>query len=84
VIDRLPSVGRLLRLRRKFGDRRLEAACQRALYFDDPAYKTVKHILTQGLENEPLPSPVATPPATVFVRSAEDLIGDVLGGESWN
>jgi transposase len=84
VIDRLPSVGRLLRLRRKFGDRRLEAACQRTLYFDDPAYKTVKHILTQGLENEPLPSPVAAPPATVFVRSAEDLIGDVLGGESWN
>jgi hypothetical protein len=84
VLDRLPSVGRLLRLRRKFGDQRLEAACQRALYFDDPAYKTIKRILTQGLENEPLPCPVLSPQASVFVRSVEELIGDVLGGESWN
>jgi hypothetical protein len=84
AIDRLPSVGRLLRLRHQFSDARLEAACQRALHFDDPAYKTVKRILTQGLEREPLLSPVAAPQATAFVRSAEDLIGDVLGGAPWN
>jgi transposase len=84
VIDRLPSVGRLLRLRHKFSVERLEAACQRAIHFDDPAYKTVKRILTQGLENEPLSSPVAPPQASAFTRSAEDLIGDVLGGAPWN
>ena len=84
VIDRLPTVGRLLRLRRKFGDQRLEAACQRALYFDDPVYKTIKRILTQGLENEPLSCPALSPPATVFVRHAEELVGDLLGGETWS
>ncbi len=84
VIDRLPSAGRLLRLRHTFGGERLEAACQRALYFGDPAYKTVKRILTQGLEHEALPTPVPLPEATVFVRSAEELVGDLVGGESWN
>jgi len=39
VLDRLPTVGQLLKLRGKFDDQRLEAACRRALYFDDPAYK---------------------------------------------
>jgi len=84
VLDRLPTVGCLLRLRQKFGDERLEAACERALYFGDPAYKTIKRTLTQGLENEPLPTPVPSPEATAFVRSAEELVGDLLGGESWN
>jgi len=84
VIDRLPTVGRLLRLRQKFGDERLEAACQRALSFDDAAYKTIKRILTQDLDQEPRPIPVPAPDATVFVRSTEELVGDVLGGEPWN
>jgi transposase len=84
VVDRLHTVGRLLNLRHKFGNERLEAACQRALHFDDPAYKTVKRILTQGLEDQPLPDVVTAPEATIFVRSAEELVGDLAGGESWN
>jgi hypothetical protein len=84
VLDRLPTVGRLLRLRQKFGGQRLEVACERALYFDDPAYKTIKRILTQGLDREPLPVPVSLPEASVFVRSTEELVGDLIGGESWN
>ena len=88
VLDRLPTAGRLVRLRQKFGDERLEAACRRAIYFDDPAYKTIKRILTQGLDREPLPAPVPSPEATVFVRSAEELVGDLVidlaGGEPWN
>jgi transposase len=84
IVDRLHTVGRLLNLRRKFDDQRLEAACQRALHFDDPAYKTVKRILTQGLENRPLPEVVTASEATAFVRSAEELVGDLAGGESWN
>jgi len=84
VIDRLPTVGRLLRLRLKFSDQRLEAACQRALYFGDPAYKTVKCILTQGLEKGPLPIPVTLSVATTFVRDAEELVSPLLGGEPWN
>jgi hypothetical protein len=84
VLDRLPTVGRLLRLRARFGDARLEAACQRALHFDDPAYRTVKRILTAGLDREHLglPAPgVCT--ARTFVRGVTDLVGSALGGLSW-
>ena len=84
VIDRMYTVGRLLKLRHKVGDQRLEAACRRALCFGDPAYKTVKRILTQGLENDPLPEVVTPPEATTFVRSTEELVGSLAGGESWN
>jgi transposase len=84
VVDRLHTAGRLLNLRHKFGNERLEAACQRALRFDDPSYKTVKRILTQELEDQPLPDVVTAPEATLFVRSAEELVGDLAGGESWN
>ncbi|GAB4427349.1 MAG: IS21 family transposase [Anaerolineae bacterium] len=84
VIDRLPTVGRLLRLRQRFGDDRLEAACRRALHFEDPAYPTVKRILTAGLEAAPLPDqPVPAPPAQTFVRSAVELVGERLGGLAW-
>ena len=85
VLDRLPTVGRLLRLRLRFGDTRLEAACARALHFDDPAYKTVKRILVQGLDGieaaEPT-LPLST--ARAFVRGVADLVGSALGGVAWN
>jgi hypothetical protein len=88
VVDRLPTVGRLLRLRHKFGDERLEAACKRALHYEDPAYKTVKRILVQGKEDEPLSFPASAPEATAFARSIEELVGDLVkdptGGASWN
>jgi transposase len=86
VIDRLPTVGRLLRLRARFGDARLEAACQRALAFGDPAYQTVKRILTEGLEVTPVPSSPAPHSSTArtFVRGIADLVGSALGGLSWN
>jgi len=84
VLDRLPTAGRLLRLRKRFGNDRLEAACQRALYFDDPAYKTIKRILTENLDTLPLPGqPTVAPAARVFVRTVVDLVGSALGGLSW-
>lgn len=86
VVDRLPTVGRLLRLRARFGDDRLEAACQRALQFDDPAYPTVKRILSQGLDLT-APAEPQVPPARAtaraFVRGVRDLVGSALGGVSW-
>jgi len=84
VLDHLPTVGRLLRLRQRCGPARLEAACQRALQFDDPAYKTVKRILAQGLEDQPVAAVVPAPPASAFVRSPAELVGDLAGGEPWN
>ena len=84
VVDRLPTVRRLLKLRDRFSDRRLEAACARALHFDDPSYATVKRILTQNQEAAaPAPQPIRAA-ATVFVRNAADLVGHLVGGATWN
>lgn len=85
VVDRLRMVGRLLRLADDYGDDRLEAACRRALHFEDPAYQTVKRILAEGLDALPLPdAPVPAPLAQTFVRGAIELVGGLLGGLSWN
>jgi hypothetical protein len=77
--DRLRTAGRLLKLAERFGSRRLEMACHRALRFDDPAYTTIKRILEQGLDGEELPSIAPAPPAFAFVRTAADMIGHLVG-----
>jgi hypothetical protein len=85
VVDRLSMVRRLLRLREQVGDERLEAACERALRFDEVSYKTVKRILKQGLEaeaEEVFPSFI--PPAQRFVRGAQELLGHIWSGQTWN
>jgi len=81
--DRLRTAGRLLRLSEQFSSERLEAACARALLFDDPAYMTIKRILEQGLDAEDLPSTKLAPPARAFVRTAAELVGHLAGGVSW-
>lgn len=85
VVDRLRTTGRLLRLRERFGDERLEAACQRAVEFGEPTYATVKRILTNGLDEQALPLlPAAQPPARTFARTAVELLGHLFGGVTWN
>jgi transposase len=85
VVDRLSMVRRLLRLREQVGDDRLEAACNRALRFDEVSYKTVKQILKQGLETEAENrSAPDVPPAQRFVRGAQELLGHLWSGPSWN
>ena len=84
VADRLPTAGRITRLCETFSAQRLEAACRRALHFDDPAYRTIKRILRQGLEDAPLPDPVSTPAATTFARPTDELVGGLIDGASWN
>jgi transposase len=84
VMDRLDTAARLLKLANAFGAERLENACRRALAFEDPAYMTVKRILTQGLDTQPLPEAYSdSPAAEAFVRSLIDLVGSSLGGLSW-
>lgn len=83
VLDRLPIVGRLLRLRERVGDDRLEAACARALRFDDPSYPTIKRMLDQHLEDQLPPPPPPPAPARTFARSAGDLLGHLFGGVQW-
>ena len=84
IVDRLSMVRRLLRLREQVGDDRLEAACERALRFDEASYKTVKRILKQKLEEAPEAAPPTVPPARRFVREAQELLGHLWGGQLWN
>ncbi|WP_172450860.1 IS21 family transposase [Candidatus Chloroploca asiatica] len=83
ALERLPTVGRLLRLREAAGDERLEAACVRALAFDDPRYQTIKGILDDGSEHAPLPEPAHAAPANTFARNAHELLGHLFGGVQW-
>jgi hypothetical protein len=81
--DRLRTAGRLLGFGAKYGPERLEAACTRALRFDDTAYMTIKRILIQGSDREEMPSTKPAPPALTFVRSATELVGNLMGAVSW-
>lgn len=83
ILDRLPTCGRLIRLADTYGHDRLEAACRRALSFDDQSYVTIKRILKKGLDDQLSPTPAQSPPATTFVRSAHELLGHIEGGVTW-
>jgi hypothetical protein len=84
VLYRVPTAGRLIRLKNRFGVSRLEAACRRAALFGDPSYKTIKAILEQGLDQEEAPLPVSLPPATTFARSTNELVGELAEVQPWN
>jgi len=53
VLENLRAAQSVIALAKRFGNKRLEAACQRALSFDDPKYRTVKTILDNGIDLEP-------------------------------
>lgn len=55
VLDNLRAAQGIVRLNKTYGAARLEAACQRALDFDNPRYGTVKTILQKGLDAVPTP-----------------------------
>ena len=50
VLDNLRAAQGVIRLGQRYGAPRLEAACQRALAFDNPRYRSVKTILEKGLD----------------------------------
>ena len=86
-LDRLRGAQGVLRLARRYGAMRLEAACVVAEY----RYHTVKAILVQGLDHHPLPdlAPIATA-AIVRPRHARpwtDFFPDPIheeGRSAWN
>lgn len=53
VLDNLRAAQGVIRLRDKYGSKRLDAACQRALSYNNPRYRSVKTILEKGLEQHP-------------------------------
>ena len=75
---RLRSVQAILRLEETVGAQRLEAACARALHFDDPRYRRIKDILNAALDREPLPETAAPvlPRQHTFARSGDEFFAD--------
>lgn len=78
VLDNLRAAQGVVRLAKKFGPVRLEAACQRALSFDSPRYRSVKQILEKGLDQSPQPDLPALAPvytgAARFLRDTTKLL----------
>jgi transposase len=75
-LDRLRSVQAILGLADRHGAARLEAACRRALHFDELGYRTLKRILDKGLEGEPLPETEPAPHSQqtyLFARSGSEI-----------
>lgn len=54
VLDRLRAAQGVLRLAKKYGAKRLENACRRAVAYDNIRYHTVKKILEHGLDQLPM------------------------------
>jgi hypothetical protein len=74
AIHRLRAIQGIIRLREKYGDTRLNAACARALTAGDPNYRTVKGILVAGTEHGDAPpaDPIPIPPAILRGPEAFD------------
>jgi len=53
-LDKLRTAQGILRLEHKYGKQRLEAACKRALFYDEVKYGTVSNILKRQKDKEPL------------------------------
>jgi transposase len=85
-LDRLRTVLGILKLAHKFGPRRLEGACTRALRYDDIAYATIKRILERGLDqvtDPKAPAPPRETPLPLFARPVTDFFPPA-GGSSCN
>jgi len=87
-VDRLRTVGRILRLAEKYSPERLEAACQRGQVFGDCSHATLKRILERGLDQSPIPAlPTEDGGTWVFARSSQELGAALLraaGETSWS
>ena len=82
-LDRLRTVMGILKLAHKFGPRRLEAACARALQYDDLTYGTLKRILDRGLDHTATPAappPVSSAALPLFARPITDFFPTSGGG----
>jgi hypothetical protein len=83
-LDRLRTALGILKLAHKFGPRRLEAACARALRYEDLSYATLKRILERGLDQTPFPARAAEAPAAaplpLFARPVTDFFPSTGGG----
>jgi len=77
-LDRLRTAQAILRLGEREGAERLEAACRRSIAYDEIRYATIKGILKNGLDLEPLPAtdlrPGPLPKTAIFARTVPEIV----------
>jgi len=78
-MDRLRAAqGIVFGFAKRYGAERLEAACRRAMAFDDIKYATIKNILVRGLDREPCDNPAAQqgpiPKTSIYARPVHEQI----------
>jgi transposase len=66
AVDGMRPVRALIRLATTYSTQRLEHACARALRYDTPTYRSVKEILTKGLDLLPAAEPIEASGQRVF------------------
>jgi len=69
-VHRLRAIQGIIRLRDRYDNVRLNAACARALAVGDPNYRTIKGILAAGTEHDGAPPP-ARAQAPAFLRGPD-------------
>jgi len=79
VLKRLRPVQAIVTHLAQFPKERAEAASRRAMYFGNHTYKSIRNVLRQGLDYEPLPETRRKPvdsskPRPRFARSATELV----------
>ncbi|MFZ2095663.1 MAG: hypothetical protein WAV05_03405 [Anaerolineales bacterium] len=83
-LDRLRSAQAILALAESVGEKRLEAACRRALYYGDPHYRRIKDILNAALDRDPLPDQALAAPSLqgfAFSRKPREFFEHQQGGQ---
>ena len=81
-LDRLRGARSVISLAERYGVRRVDAACARALFFDEIRVRTVKSILADGLDLQPLPGEISAPvpgPAPRHARDWTEFFPDTAG-----
>jgi hypothetical protein len=76
IVERLRAAQGVIHLLKRYGPEHLEAACARALTHNSPFYRTVKTILTSGVDlrpQTPLDTPSGYAAAPRFARDALSL-----------
>jgi transposase len=82
-LDKLRTVQGILRLEKKYGTKRLESACRRALFYSDTKYATIKGILDKELDKETIPEE-AVRPKFKSAKYARCTVGGLFDDESAN
>lgn len=84
AVDGIKPARKLLGLKNKYGIKRLDKACARALHYETVSYLSVKKILSQGLDSAPL-DPNQKPPekeeSFKFARPPESFLTSTSKGE---